>query len=104
MAVYLVRLQATAIRATLESEEREYSFLKNEYVWATSASEAIEKARTNVREALRRKPSVRQDEIESLPLIVDEVREGQGILNLIKSQGFVFCATEEETKTNTDVS
>jgi hypothetical protein len=104
VSVYLVRLQAAAVRATLESEEREYSFLKNEYVWATSASEAIEKARANVRDALRRKPSVRQEEIESLPLIVDEVRDGQGLLNLIKSQGFVFCATEEKTKVNDDAS
>jgi hypothetical protein len=102
MAVYLVRLQAPAVLATLESEEREYSFLKNEYVRASSASEAIEKARASVMEALRAKPTVRQESIENLTLLVDEVRDGQSIFNLFRKQGFVFCATEEKAPIKND--
>ncbi len=94
MAVYLVRLRATGFRATLEDVERPYDLLKNEYVWAGSAGEAIEKAQLSVRSALRANPSIKQEDIDALPLVVDELRDDQSVLNLIKKQGFVFARTE----------
>jgi hypothetical protein len=92
--VYLVRLRARGIRATLEDVERRYDFLKNEYVWAQSASEAIEKAQQSVRSELCAKPSIRQEDIAALDLDVDELLDHQSVLNLIKKQGFVFSPAE----------
>jgi hypothetical protein len=79
----------------MEDVERHYDFLKNEYVWARSAGEAIEKAQVNVRSALRANSSIRQENIAALPLVVDEIRDNQSVLNLVKKQGFVFCRTEQ---------
>lgn len=102
MAVYLVRLRARGVRATLEDVERRYDLLKNEFVWAQSASEAIEKARRNARSALRTKPSVRQEDIAALDLDVDEVQDSQSLLRLVKKQGFVFSPTEDEAGSSSD--
>ena len=94
MAVYLVRLHARGIRATLEDVEKRYDFLKNEFVWAHSASEAIEKAHKNVRSELHAKPSIRHEDIAALHLETDELLENQSLLSLVKKQGFVFSPAE----------
>ena len=94
-----MRLHARGIRATLEDVEKRYDFLKNEFVWAHSASEAIEKAQRNVRSELHAKPSIRHQDIAALDLKIDELLENQSLLNLVKKQGFVFSPAKAVMRT-----
>ena len=95
MAIYLVRLRCDSIRANLEGEPREYAFLKNVFVRATSIDDATRRALTIVRAALLKQPSIDRTDAAAAKLLVDEIRENQGFLRLFERHGFIFAPAEK---------
>jgi hypothetical protein len=94
MGVFRVTIRAEGLRVTLQGAETRCGFYKNEYVWARSFGDAVDKARASVEVSLRHQHAVNQADVASLRLDVDEV-EALGIMGLLQRQGYVFYPLDE---------
>ena len=90
MATFRVTVKAEGLRVTFDGEQVDCGFFKNEFVWAANRDLAIRKALTNVESALRRKPTVKQDDLNGLRIDVDEVEADVGVAKLLQRHGFAF--------------
>lgn len=73
-----------------EDGEETYGFVKNEYVWASSESTAIAKAKQKVREKIAKKPGIGVPADTALDLAVDEVERGFSAWKLAADESFIF--------------
>jgi hypothetical protein len=94
MQVFLVQISGTDIRGNFGDEELICGFVKNEYVIASSAESAQEKAIARVELKLRAKSNLHSDDVRRVELRVDRVEPGFSWFSVFRDEGFVFHPVE----------
>ncbi len=89
MAVYRVCIRCDGIGVTAEGRAGTWGFFKNEYIWARSREDAVLIASNRVRRALTIAAGADKEAARTVPLSVEEVEAGKGILWLLRKEGFV---------------
>lgn len=94
MSIYRVRLNGENFTNIFDGREHRCGFVKNEYVWASSADSAAQKAEEKVREKVSQHPSLHTVAGEQPRFEVEVVEPGASALKLLRDEGFVFYLDE----------
>ena len=97
MSVFRVRVNGENLVGVFDGKDIPCGFIKNEYVWARDEPEAREKALALVHQKIDRHPSLRRRVDIEMKIEIEEVESGFTPLRLLKEEGFVFYAAEEES-------
>mgnify|MGYP006952624008 CR=1 FL=1 len=100
MTVFRVMLNGARCVMQSGDEDVPCGFVKNEYVWAASESEAIEKAKQSVLSKLGKNSAIHT--LSDLPILLEaeEVESRVAIWKLLSNEGFIFYKVEPESRTD----
>lgn len=90
MTAFRITFAGAKVVMRVDGEDTPCGLIKNEYVWAKTESEAIEKAKEHLLSRLVNNPAIHQLGDSPISLNVEEVETGIPLWKLLSNEGFVF--------------